>query len=298
MRDMEETRFGRVVFIPGLKGARYPFCNSLYIDDEKKAIIDPASDESRLMLLAAKKRIDVIINSHYHEDHIAFNYLFPEADLHVHEDAVPCFQSYRSFLDCCGLLNSGHRREWDELFLQRFHFQERAPAVAFRDGDSLFFGRTKMTVIHTPGHTIGHCSFYFPGEGVLFLGDYDLTRFGPWYGDRVSNIDQTIQSMRRLLKIPAQTYITSHNMGVLKGDITGLVEDYLDVIDRRERKLLEFLEKPRTLDEIVNRWIVFKKEWQPRYFFEFAERGMIGKHLERLMKKGRVKMTKGVYGLV
>ena len=36
---MEEIRFGNIVFIPGMKGGRYPFCNSLYIDDEKKVIL-------------------------------------------------------------------------------------------------------------------------------------------------------------------------------------------------------------------------------------------------------------------
>ncbi len=285
---MEETRFGNLVFIPGTGCGKYPFCNSLYIDDKKKAIIDPASDESFLRKLAGEKKVDIVINSHYHEDHIAFNYLFPEAELYVHEAIGACFKSYSSFLDYCGLLDSKYRAEWDDLFLNRFHFKERTPSVEFRDGDFLFFGDTKLQVIHTPGHTAGHCSFYFPDQGILFMGDLDLSRFGPWYGDRVSDIDQTIQSMRRLLEIPADIYITSHETGIIRGDITELVETYLSVITRREKKILDFLERPRTTDEIVERWIIFKRELQPRYFFEFAERGMIIKHLERLIRNGNI----------
>ncbi len=295
---MEEMRFGRLVFIPGLNDGKYPFCNSLYIDDKKKVMIDPASDEAYLRDLSLKTDIDAIINSHYHEDHIAFNYLFPEAELYVHEAVAPCFKSYHSFLDYCGLLNSKYKKEWDDLFLNKFHFQERIPAVEFKDGDTLTCGDTNITVIHTPGHTIGHCSFYFPDEGILFLGDLDLAPFGPWYGDRVSDIDQTIQSLHRLLKIPADLYITSHEMGIIRGDITGLAEAYLDVITKREMKLLEFLKKPRTLDEIINHWIIFKKELQPRYFFEFAEKGMIHKHLERLMKNVKVEIKKGKFYLI
>ena len=290
---MEETRFGNLVFIPGMGGGRYPFCNSLYIDDKKKAIIDPASDESFLRKLAKEKKIDAVINSHYHEDHIAFNYLFPEAELFVHEAIGACFKSYNSFLDYCGLLDSKYRAEWDDLFLNKFHFEERTPAAEFRDGDLLFFGDTKLQVIHTPGHTAGHCSFYFPDQGILFMGDLDLSRFGPWYGDRVSDIDETIQSMRRLLEIPADIYITSHEMGIIQGDISELVETYLSVITRREKKILEFLERPRTLDEIVERWIIFKRELQPRYFFEFSERGMIIKHLERLIRNGNIRTEEG-----
>jgi glyoxylase-like metal-dependent hydrolase (beta-lactamase superfamily II) len=292
---MEETRFGNLVFIPGMGCGKYPFCNSLYIDDKKKAIIDPASDESFLRKLARGKKVDIIINSHYHEDHIAFNYLFPEAELYVHEAIGTCFRSYSSFLDYCGLLDSKYRAEWDDLFLNRFHFRERAPSVEFADGDLLTFGDTKLRVIHTPGHTAGHCSFHFPDQGILFMGDLDLSRFGPWYGDRVSDIDQTIQSMRRLLEIPADIYITSHETGIIRGDITEMVETYLNVITQREKKILEFLERPRTTDEIVERWIIFKRELQPRYFFEFAERGMIIKHLERLIRNGNIGTEEGKF---
>ncbi|MFB3924998.1 MAG: MBL fold metallo-hydrolase [Syntrophales bacterium] len=292
---MKETRFGRLVFIPGERGGRYPFCNSLFIDDDCKTIIDPASDEAALRDLSLKKGIDTIINTHYHEDHTAFNHLFPGAELVVHEALAPCYKSYSAFLDYCGLLDSRHRKEWDHLFLQKFHFQERTPAVELRDGDTITFGRTRAEVLHTPGHTTGHCSFYFPDEGVLFLGDYDLGPFGPWYGDRVSDIDQTIESVRRLRNIPAGTYITSHDMGIIQGSIADLAETYLEVIDRREKDLLAFLEKPRSLDEIVNRWIIYKKEMQPRYFFEFAEEGMIKKHLERLIRNGRAETKEGRY---
>lgn len=292
---MEEARFGNVVFIPGMGGGKYPFCNSLYIDDKKKAIIDPASDESYMRKLAGEKKVDAVINSHYHEDHIAFNYLFPEAELYVHEAIGACFKSYNSFLDYCGLLDSKYRAEWDDFFLNRFHFKERIPSVEFRDGDLLVFGDTKMRVIHTPGHAAGHCGFHFPDQGILFMGDLDLSRFGPWYGDRVSDIDETIQSMHRLSEIPADIYITSHETGIIRGDITEMVETYLSVITRREKKILEFLERPRTLDEIVERWIIFKRELQPRYFFEFAERGMIVKHLERLIRNGNIGTEEGKF---
>ena len=294
---MEEIRFGNIVFIPGMKSGRYPFCNSLYIDDEKKVIIDPASDEAYLRDLHAKKDIDVIINSHYHEDHIAFNYLFPQAELYVHEAIAPCFKSYHSYLDYCGLLDTDYKKEWDEFFLNKYHLRERIPALEFKDGDILSFGDTKITIIHTPGHTIGHCSFHFPNEGILFLGDHDLTHFGPWYSDRVSDIEQTIQSVQRLLKIPAEIYITSHELGIIKGDIAQLAEEYLDIINQRERRLVSFLEEPRSINEIVNQWIIHKKEYQPRYFFEFAEKGMIMKHLERLIKKEKLLTTDGKYYL-
>ena len=55
---MDIRRFGNIVFIPGADGARYPHCNSLFIDDEVKAVIDPGCDEAYLRDLAAGRRIN------------------------------------------------------------------------------------------------------------------------------------------------------------------------------------------------------------------------------------------------
>lgn len=294
---MEEKRFGRIVFIPGPATGRYPYCNSLYIDDEKKAVIDAGSDEGFLRNLSQREQIDMLINSHYHEDHIAFNFLFPEADLCVHESEAPCYGSIRLVLDYYGLLGTEYEGAWRDVIVNKFNYKERVPSVEFRDGDRLNFGRTTMQVIHTPGHSIGHCSFYFPEEDLLYLGDLDMTGFGPWYGDRVSDIDTTIASVRRLMTLPARTFVSAHETGIIEGDISGLAEAYLAVIDEREKKILTYLERPRTLDEVVGQWLIYRRPREPKYLFEFAERALIRKHLERLERKGHVKRNGGQYCL-
>jgi glyoxylase-like metal-dependent hydrolase (beta-lactamase superfamily II) len=51
---------------------------------------------------------------------------------------------------------------------------ELAPPEEFSwlaDGDTLDAGGLNWEVIHTPGHTPGHCCFFLPAEGVLFSGD-------------------------------------------------------------------------------------------------------------------------------
>jgi hydroxyacylglutathione hydrolase len=292
---MDTRRFGSILFIPGSGGARYPHCNSLFIDDEVKVLIDPGSDEACLRDLASRRRVDVLLDTHYHEDHTAFNHLFPDAALWVHEAEAPCHRSYQTFLEYYGLQESPYRKEWDEFLLGKFHFRERIPARELKDGDILDFGRTRAQVVYTPGHTIGHICLFFPDEGILFLADYDLTPFGPWYGDSCSDIGQTIDSMNRLLGIPAGIYITGHQLGIVEKGFKGLAEAYLDVIGQREVKLLEFLASPRTLDEIVNRWIIYGRERKPRYFFELGEREMMRKHLERLVAEGRLKTKAGRY---
>jgi glyoxylase-like metal-dependent hydrolase (beta-lactamase superfamily II) len=42
---------------------------------------------------------------------------------------------------------------------------------ALEDGQSLDIADLRLEVRHTPGHTPGHCCFYFPEEETLFSGD-------------------------------------------------------------------------------------------------------------------------------
>jgi hydroxyacylglutathione hydrolase len=298
LSPMSGKRFGRLVFIPGINEGRYPFCNSLFIDDGKKVIIDPGSDEAVLTNLDREGGLDIIVSSHYHEDHFTYNYLFPEAELYVHKDEVACYQSIESFLDYAGLKGTVFEHHWRDVAITTFHYRERTPSLLFDDGDILNFGKTKMEVIHTPGHTVGHCSFYFPDEGVLFLGDLDLSQFGPWYGDRVSDIDKTIESVHKLMKVPADIYISSHEVGIIEGPISNLAEQYLSVINTREKDLLHSLDKPQTLDEIIHQWIIYKKPREPRWMYEFMEGATIQKHLDRLIKKGIVGFTGVNYHLL
>jgi glyoxylase-like metal-dependent hydrolase (beta-lactamase superfamily II) len=49
----------------------------------------------------------------------------------------------------------------------------------FNDGEIIDFGHVKLQVVHTPGHTPGHCAFYEEKTGLLFSADIDLSGFGP-----------------------------------------------------------------------------------------------------------------------
>ena len=131
--------------------------------------------------------------------------------------------------------------------------------------------------------------------GVLFLGDYDLTPFGPWYGDVYSSIEETLTSLERLRRIPARVWITGHEQGVFEEDPGELWDNYGNVIWEREQRLLELLSQPRSRQDIVEAWIVYGKPREPRYFFEFGEWGIMEKHLDRLIRLGLVEHVKGRY---
>ncbi len=50
-------------------------------------------------------------------------------------------------------------------------FAPPAEMTALADGQTLSLGGLTISVLHTPGHTPGHCCFYIQDEGVLFSGD-------------------------------------------------------------------------------------------------------------------------------
>ena len=125
------------------------------------------------------------------------------------------------------------------------------------------------------------------------MGDYDLTPFGPWYGDRESSIQDTIASIERLRQVPANIWITGHETGLFEKEPGNLWDQYLNVITSREDKLLNLLESPKTMEDIVNAHIVYGKPREPKEFFLIGEQGIMGKHIEDLLKRSLIKNDNG-----
>ncbi len=75
-------------------------------------------------------------------------------------------------------------------------------------------GQVQVRAFHMPGHTAGHCVLLVEPEGVAFIGDIDLTGFGPYYGDASSSLRDFRNSLMRLPDIPAKVWVTAHHRGV------------------------------------------------------------------------------------
>ena len=58
-----------------------------------------------------------------------------------------------------------------EFDIDAYRIFQGMPQSILRDGDWLDLGDRKIQVVHTPGHSPGHCCFYEPGRGYLFSGD-------------------------------------------------------------------------------------------------------------------------------
>jgi len=287
MKGLQEQHFGPIWFIPGKNGGKYPFCHSLYIEGAG-ILIDPASDRERLLQLRQDHGVKMVWLSHWHEDHLMHLDLFDDLPFWMSDKDCSAVSSLEMFLDSYGIDYQEYREYWKQLLKQEFHFKPRKPTRFLQGGQIIDLKVVTVEVISAPGHTPGNLAFYFREPEVLFMGDYDLSKFGPWYGDVYSSIEETIDSVNLLRKIPAKVFLTSHETGVFLGNPEKLWDDYLNVIFDRENRLLEFLKQPRTMKEIVETWIIYGRPREPKAFFELGEQGLMKKHLERLIRLGKV----------
>jgi len=100
--------------------------------------------------------VKYIINTHGHSDHTSGNGVVKEATgapILIHELDAP-------------LLKVG-----DGDWAKAFGYQVKSPAAdkLLSEGDMVHFGKCTLTVLHTPGHTLGGISLV--GDDCVFVGD-------------------------------------------------------------------------------------------------------------------------------
>jgi len=285
---MAEVRsFGRVKVILGHKNGKYPYGNSILVDDDVTAIIDPSLMFLELNGRVTRRKVDLLFNSHYHEDHGAGNFLFPDAPLLMHALDAPALRSLDTLFAYYGM-DEVSNEVWRPVVVEKYHYQPRDHIIEIQDGEIFDFGRTRMRVMHTPGHTGGHCCFFFENEGLLFLADWDLTWFGPVYGDATSNLYATIASLEQIRALGAKTLVSFHEVGICEENQYEVVTRYLDVAYERERLLFDFLVEPRTLEEIIKKRIVYRKDYNTVVWVDAVEKNSMRLHLQKLMQEGKV----------
>ncbi len=285
-----ELALGAVTVWFGAARGKYPQGNSLTVRGrEETVVIDPSL--GLVPRRAGLPRIDRVLNSHCHEDHVAGNHLFRDVPWHVHEADLPGLQSFAGFMAIFGYDDPNVAKGWERLVREQFHYLEKPDALAFRDGDVFELGGgVRVRVIHTPGHTRGHSALLIEPDGVLYLGDIDLSSFGPYYGDAWSDLEDFERSLARVREIEANHYATFHHIGVVERPLfLERLERFRAVIADRERRLLAFLAgAPRSLAEVAEHRFVYRKS-DAVPFAAPVERRSMAQHIVRLLRQGRVR---------
>jgi glyoxylase-like metal-dependent hydrolase (beta-lactamase superfamily II) len=277
------------------KSPFYPYCNTLWIQDRQTLLVDPACDEQTLRAGAAREQVDFLFNTHYHPDHIRYDTLFPDAEFMAPAGDAPCFRSLDSMAEWVGVKGTRYEKRWKSALTETFGFRERKQVTEVSEGMTLNLGQVTIQFLHLPGHTPGHMGFLIPEYKICFLADMELSAAGPWYPNKRSDIDQTIQSIEKIRKIPANYYIPSHGRVVRREDIDSRLDRYLQNILLREEKIFSALATPRTLDEITSLSLISGFRLLPNLLWYYFEKTMVEKHLARLLSQGRISLEEEKY---
>jgi glyoxylase-like metal-dependent hydrolase (beta-lactamase superfamily II) len=186
---------------------------------ERVAIIDAgwrSSGPSILRYLARQGRspqdVSHIVATHYHPDHVgAMAYLRARCPALVaaHEAEAPSLQGEIP-------LPNPFQNPALGFVTTPIIASSRPPPVGvdlrLKDGDSLdVLG--KMEIIHTPGHTPGSISLYFPTQGLLIVGDALVYRHRVLELPSIHftvDMAQARESVRRLAQLDFETLCFSH----------------------------------------------------------------------------------------
>ncbi len=261
----------------------FPYCNSIYINDDICMLVDSSVTDDMFNYLQTR-HIDWILSTHGHVDHNMHNYDLRRATVMTHANDQP-YSNQDGFGKALGVHYFPDIASF--LSINKLGYRFRAVSENITDGQVLDLGHTRIEVIHLPGHTPGHCGLFFSDMGLLFSADIDLGQFGPWYGNTGSNVDAFVNSIEQVINMKPDYLITSHASGLITSNMQSRLIRYRDIIFKRERAVIEAIHRGRhSLWEIVDENIIYRKFYQPQWrYFEWF---MIRTHLDRLIKYGKV----------
>lgn len=177
-------------------------CNTYVIDGETRVLIDPGHlqlfDHVREGLANMELTIDdigLVICTHAHPDHIEAVQLFKKASvlMAVHEEEWRFIKTMDAYMRASFGVGS-------EAF---------APDFLLKEGD-LSLPCLELKVLHTPGHSPGSASIYWPEQKVLFTGDV-VFKEGIGRTD-VPGGDSSLlkESIKRLASLESEWLLSGH----------------------------------------------------------------------------------------
>ena len=168
---------------------------------KRAIVVDPGGAPERILHELHQLGLTV---SHILHTHAHFDHFLASGEMKKATGATIC-------------LHQSDRELWKNLELQCRMFgvvyvPVPMPDYWLKDEERLLVGQVSAVALHTPGHTPGSMSFYFPGDNVVLAGDTlfrgSIGRTDLWGGD-FDAIEQSIRERLYTLE-DATVVVTGH----------------------------------------------------------------------------------------
>lgn len=170
------------------------------------------------------------ITTHAHWDHIGGHKYFP--NFAVHEDEVTWI-SEQFPIPLQVVKKNLTLKPCDfpaDFRLEDYQIFKGNPSSVLRDGDILDLGDRTLQVIHTPGHSPGHCCFYEQDRRWLYSGDliYQgcLDAFYP-----TTDPKQFRQSVRKVQQLDINRILPAHHQLTIPVNIVNQIATAFDSLE-------------------------------------------------------------------
>ncbi len=171
-----------------LDGGTWDVDNNVWIvgDDAEVYVIDPAHDAAAIAAAVGERTVKAVLLTHGHDDHIRYA------------------RDFATLVGAPVLMNPADQMLWEDIY------PGTTPDGTIADGDVFEVGGTRLTALHTPGHSPGSTCFYAGDLGTVFSGD-TLFNGGPGAtGRSYSDFPTIVESIsERLMVLPAETVVNT-----------------------------------------------------------------------------------------
>lgn len=261
-KDVTIARMARTVL-----GHPIYFTASYLVDD---LLIDtgPTILEKEFLRILPLNSVNLIVNSHHHEDHIGNNAIL-QKQFHL---PIYAFSLAIPFIANPILLG--------EQFYRRFTWGVPKPSLAEPVGSILKSKNLRFRVIYTPGHSCADITIFDPENGWAFTGDAFIRgKEIVLRGD--SNIKQIIDSIKLLKELNPSIIFPGSGNPILNPKEE--LEKKLHYFENLKTQILDLYESGKTVREI--RKLLFPKTLFLTYFSrgEYSSENLIRSFIENFV---------------
>lgn len=245
--------------IRGKFAGEFGFIASYLIVSEGEALIidpgtagDPGDNIEKALKdfgLNLKSDLIGIVCTHGHPDHAGGAGRLRRATgapIMIHAGDAELLRNPSSFLNERLLMDRAQRMamKFDKGPL-RVNYREIEPDNLLTNGQQLQVGDISLKVIHTGGHSAGHCVFHEPRQKMLFSGD-EVINFPndprKFYVDLSGSIVAKVAALESLSKMDLDYLLPAHDVPALFGDVRIQFEGVRDGIIHLQDTVLSHLE--------------------------------------------------------